>query len=54
LDIDWEDNVALSYINITKDGKLIKEKYTNKTGDRISIDKIDIHTESEVETYKSL
>ncbi len=50
LKIDWKDNVALYYINISKDGKILDEKYTKAVSDSVSTD-IDIHTKTEKETY---
>jgi len=48
--INWEDNVALSYINIAKDWKILAEKYTSDVKDSVSTD-IDIHTKSEKEIF---
>jgi hypothetical protein len=50
LKIDWEDNVALYYISISQDGKILDEKYTKEVSDSVSTD-IDIHTKTEKETY---
>jgi hypothetical protein len=48
--VNWEDNVALSYINLSQNGKILAEKYTSNVKDSVSID-IDIHTSSVKETY---
>ena len=48
--VNWEDNVALSYVNISKDGEILQEKYTSSPKDSIKI-KLDLHTKSEKETY---
>lgn len=53
LNVPWKDNVALSYINISKDGKILKEKYTNKPEDSLSIGVL-FRTESGIETYNSV
>jgi len=50
LNVNWEDNVALSYINISKDGNILDEKYTSEMKDIVSVD-IDMHTAEEDETY---
>ena len=51
--ISWEDNVALSYINLMKDGKILDQKYTSEVKDTVSIP-IPIHTKTEKETYTTM
>ena len=50
LKINWKDNVALSYINLSKDGEILKEKYTSAPEDSVSVD-IDLHTKTQKEVY---
>ena len=52
LKVTWRDNVALYYINLSKDGKTI-ENYTDKDEDYVSI-KVPIHTGEVSETYNSV
>ncbi len=52
--VNWKDDVALSYINLTKDWVLLDERYTSNSEDVVST-QIDIHTKwGENEVYNSL
>ena len=51
--VNWEDNVALYYINLSKDWVILDEKYTAKDKDTVSTN-IDIHTKEEKEVYNSM
>ena len=51
--VNWKDNVALSYINITQDGKILAEKQTMKTGDVIKITWL-FNTKNEKHIYKTM
>ena len=53
LEVKWKDNVALSYINLSKDGEILDEKYTMEAEDSVSVD-IDLHTKSEKEEYMTV
>ena len=53
LDVNWSDDVALDYISISQNGKILNEKYTSKVEDTISIN-IDIHTAAATDTYQLL
>ncbi len=53
LNIPWKDNVALSYINVSKDGEILEEKYTNKPEDSLSIGWL-FRTKSGIETYQTV
>ena len=53
LEIPWKDNVALSYINVSKDGKILEEKYTNKAEDSLSVSWL-FRTVSTTEVYNTL
>jgi hypothetical protein len=46
----WEDNVALSYIDVSQNGKILTGKYTSEKQDVLSIP-IDMHFYNEEETY---
>jgi hypothetical protein len=50
--VKWRDNVALYYINVSKDGKTI-EKYTAKDEDVVRI-KVPIHTGEVSEIYNAV
>ena len=50
LNMYWEDNVALAYINVSKDGNILTGKYTSEKEDMLSIP-IDMHFYNEEETY---
>ena len=50
LKIEWEDNVALYYINISQGGEILDDNYTSEVSDFVSID-IDFHTKTEKEIY---
>ena len=52
LDVKWRDNVALYYINVSKDGKTV-EAYTDKDEDVVSI-KVPIHTGEVSEIYNAV
>ena len=52
LNVNWEDNVALSYINVSKDWELLAEKYTTNTWDVISVTGI-IRTKKQNDVYVS-
>jgi hypothetical protein len=51
--VNWEDNVALSYISLLKDGKVLDEKYTSNVKDSVSTD-IGIHTKMENERFNTI
>ena len=52
--VNWNDDVSLSYINLSKDWEILNEKYTSKVGDSVGA-KIDIHTKwGEREVYNSV
>jgi hypothetical protein len=51
--VNWKDNVSLSYINLSKWGKILDEKYTSNTSDIVSTS-IDIHTQDGYETFYSI
>jgi hypothetical protein len=51
--VNWKDNVSLSYINLSKDGKILDEKYTTNTSDIVSTN-INIHTQDGYETFSSI
>ena len=51
--VNWEDNVALSYISLLKDGKILDEKYTSNVKDSVSTD-IGIHTKMENERFNTI
>ena len=53
LNINWRDNVALSYINISQDGKILAEKYTSKIEDVISLEWL-FNTKNEKHLYKTM
>ena len=53
LTVNWEDNVALSYISLLKDGKILDEKYTSNSGDSVTTN-IGVHTKSETEKYSTV
>ena len=53
LDVEWTDNVALSYISISQNWKLLDEKYTSLSWDTVSVE-IDMHFKAEQETYDLL
>ena len=53
LKVPWEDNVALSYINVTKDGEIIDQKYTDKPQDLVQVKWI-FRTEWQKEIYRSV
>jgi hypothetical protein len=50
--VKWRDNVALYYINVSKDGKTV-EAYTDKDEDVVSI-KVPIHTGEVSEIYNAV
>ena len=50
LNMYWEDNVALAYINVSQNWEILKEKYTSEKEDVLSIN-IDMHFYNESETY---
>ena len=51
--VNWKDNVALYYINLSKDWVMLDEKFTSKVEDTVSTS-IDIHTREEKEVYNSV
>lgn len=52
--VNWKDDVALSYINLSKDWVLLDERYTSESEDAVST-QIDIHTKwGEREVYNSV
>ncbi len=52
--VNWDDDVSLSYINLSKDWEILDEKYTSQVEDSVSA-KIDIHTKwGEKEVYNSV
>jgi hypothetical protein len=51
--VNWNDNAALYYINLSRNGKILDEKYTSNAEDNVSVD-IDIHTKAENEKYKAI
>ena len=51
--VNWNDNAALYYINLSRNGKILDEKYTSNAEDNVSVD-IDIHTKAESEKYKAI
>ena len=53
LTVNWEDNVALSYISLLKDGKVLDEKYTSNVNDLVSTD-IGIHTKMGNERFSTI
>lgn len=53
LNIPWKDNVALSYINVSKDGKILAQKYTNKPEDVLSVSWL-FRTKNGIETYNTV
>jgi len=53
LNVNWDDNVALSYINISKDGNILSEKYTSEMEDTVSVD-ISMHTQETDEIFYSV
>ena len=53
LEVNWSDNVALSYISLLKDWKILSEKYTSKPEDTVSVS-IDVHTKEDHETFTSI
>ena len=53
LNIEWSDNVALSYISISQSWVVLDEKYTSKPVDTLKVD-IDMHFKSEQESYNLL
>ena len=53
LNINWKDNVALSYINVSKNGKIIDEKYTTLQEDTVKVEWI-FHTGRDVDVFKSV
>lgn len=53
LDVNRTDNVSLSYINLSKDGNIIDERYTSQKEDAVSTN-ISIHAEESREIYQSV
>ena len=53
LNIKWKDNVALSYINVSKDGVILAEKYTSLKEDTLSVN-LNMHFYNEMETFDLL
>ncbi len=53
LNIKWRDNVALSYINVSKDGVILAEKYTSLKEDILSV-ALNMHFYNEMETFDLL
>ena len=53
LEVNWEDNVGLSYIEISKNWTVLTGKYTSLAKDSISVD-IGIHNSETTETYKAV
>jgi hypothetical protein len=51
--VNWKDNVSLSYINLSKNGKILDEKYTSNVSDMVSTN-IDIHTQDGYDTFSSV
>ena len=51
--VNWKDNVALYYINLSKDWKILDEKYTFETEDTVQTT-IPIHTKDETEVYNAV
>lgn len=51
--VNWEDNVALSYINLSKWWKILDEKYTSEPADSVSTN-IGIHTQEWYETFNAI
>ena len=51
--LNWKDNVALYYINLSKDWEILDEKYTSNVEDTVKT-YIDIHTEDENEVYNAV
>ncbi|MBQ5944883.1 hypothetical protein IJL65_00270 [bacterium] len=53
MNIKWKDNVALSYINVSKDGVILAEKYTSLKEDTLSVN-LNMHFYNEMETFDLL
>ena len=53
LNVKWKDNVALSYINISKNWRILAEKYTSNPEDVLSIN-VWMHFKNEKEYYDLL
>ena len=53
LNVNWSDNVALSYINISKDWVILTGKYTSASEDFVSID-LNLQTREWKEIYTTL
>jgi hypothetical protein len=51
--VNWKDNVSLSYINLSKNGKILDEKYTSNVSDIVSTN-IDIHMQDGYDTFSSV
>ncbi len=51
--VNWKDNVSLSYINLSKNWKILDEKYTSNVSDIVSTN-IDIHTQDGYDTFSSV
>ena len=51
--VNWKDNVALSYINITQDGKILAEKYTLNPEEEIKIEWL-FNTKNEKHIYETM
>ena len=53
LNVKWKDNVALSYINISKNWRILAEKYTSSPEDLLSVN-VWMHYKAEKEYYDLL
>ena len=51
--VNWRDNVALYYINLSKDWEILDEKYTSQMEDKV-VTKLDLHTKEEKEVFNSV
>ena len=51
--VNWKDNVALYYISLLKDWKVLDDKYTSKVEDSVSTN-LPLHTKEETETFTSI
>jgi hypothetical protein len=51
--VNWSDNVALYYINLSKDGDILDQKYTNETQDSVETT-LPIHTKDETEIFNAV
>ena len=51
--VNWSDNVALYYINLSKDGNILTGKYTNEAQDTVETT-LPIHTKDETEIFNAV